>query len=106
MKKYYLGEFEEIVLLTIGILNKDAYGVSVKNEIEARLERDVTWVPCILLYFDWRIKGISSLPGESRPRIEREGREGILRSRLSVKKQSLTQKTPARSYGMPFQKWY
>src|SRR5882762_11829683 len=42
MKKYYLGEFEEIVLLTIGILNKEAYGVSVKNEIEARLERDVS----------------------------------------------------------------
>lgn len=42
MKKYYLGEFEEIVLLTIGILNKEAYGVSIKNEIEARLDRDVS----------------------------------------------------------------
>ncbi len=42
MKKYYLGEFEEIILLTIGILNKEAYGVSIKNEIEARLERDVS----------------------------------------------------------------
>ena len=42
MKKYYLGEFEEIVLLTIGILNKEAYGVSIKNEIEARLARDVS----------------------------------------------------------------
>ncbi len=42
MKKYYLGEFEEIVLLTIGILNKGAYGVSIKNEIETRLERDVS----------------------------------------------------------------
>ena len=42
MKKYYLGEFEEIVLLTIGILNKDAYGVSIKNEIESRLDRDVS----------------------------------------------------------------
>jgi PadR family transcriptional regulator, regulatory protein PadR len=42
MKKYYLGEFEEIVLLTIGILNKQAYGVSIKNEIEARLQRDVS----------------------------------------------------------------
>lgn len=42
MKKYFLGEFEEIVLLTIGILNKEAYGVSIKNEIETRLERDVS----------------------------------------------------------------
>jgi len=42
MKKYYLGEFEEIVLLATAILNKDAYGVSIKNEIETRLERDVS----------------------------------------------------------------
>lgn len=42
MKKYYLGEFEEIVLLTIAILHKEAYGVSVKEEIESRLDRDVS----------------------------------------------------------------
>src|SRR5687767_1535907 len=42
MKKYQLGEFEEIVILTIGVLYKDAYGVSIKNEIEARLSRNVS----------------------------------------------------------------
>lgn len=42
MKKYYLGEFEEILMLTIGILYKEAYGVAIKNEIEARLSRDVS----------------------------------------------------------------
>jgi len=42
MKKYHLGEFEEIVLLTIAILHKDAYGVSIKEEIESRLARDVS----------------------------------------------------------------
>jgi len=42
MKKYQLGEFEEIVILTIGILHKDAYGVSIKNEIESRLTRSVS----------------------------------------------------------------
>jgi len=42
MKKYHLGEFEEIVILTIGILYKEAYGVSIKNEIEFRLERNVS----------------------------------------------------------------
>ena len=42
MKKYYLGEFEEIVLLATAILNKNAYGVSVKDEIETRLEREVS----------------------------------------------------------------
>ena len=42
MKKYQLGEFEEIVILTIGVLYKEAYGVSIKNEIEARLLRKVS----------------------------------------------------------------
>lgn len=42
MKKYPLGEFEEIVLLTIGVLYKEAYGVSIKNEIETRLSRSVS----------------------------------------------------------------
>lgn len=42
MKKYQLGEFEEIVILTIGILYKDAYGVAIKSEIENRLARNVS----------------------------------------------------------------
>jgi PadR family transcriptional regulator, regulatory protein PadR len=42
MKKYYLGEFEEIVLLATAILHKTAYGVSIKNEIETRLNREVS----------------------------------------------------------------
>jgi len=42
MKKYHLGEFEEIVILTIGILYKEAYGVSIKKEIESRLSRGVS----------------------------------------------------------------
>ena len=40
MKKYQLGEFEEIVLLTVGVLNNNAYGVSIKQEITERLEQD------------------------------------------------------------------
>jgi PadR family transcriptional regulator, regulatory protein PadR len=42
MKKYQLGEFEEIVILTVGVLYKEAYGVSIKKEIEARLVRNVS----------------------------------------------------------------
>lgn len=42
MKEYQLGEFEEIVLLTVAIRNEDAYGVSIKQEIENRLERSVS----------------------------------------------------------------
>lgn len=43
MKKYQLGEFEEIVILTIGILNNRAYSVSIKDEIESRLSRSVSF---------------------------------------------------------------
>lgn len=42
MKKYHLGEFEEIVMLTIGVLYDEAYGVSIKKEIETRLKRNVS----------------------------------------------------------------
>lgn len=42
MKNYQLGEFEEIVILTVGILNNVAYSVSIKNEIESRLSRSVS----------------------------------------------------------------
>jgi PadR family transcriptional regulator, regulatory protein PadR len=42
MKKYQLGEFEEIVILTIGVLYKEAYGVAIKNEIQTRLSRQVS----------------------------------------------------------------
>jgi DNA-binding PadR family transcriptional regulator len=42
MKKYQLGEFEEVVMLTVGILHGDAYGVSIKKEIETRLSRKVS----------------------------------------------------------------
>jgi PadR family transcriptional regulator, regulatory protein PadR len=42
MKKYQLGEFEEVVILTIGILNNQAYSVTIKEEIEARTARTVS----------------------------------------------------------------
>jgi PadR family transcriptional regulator PadR len=42
MKKYQLGEFEEVVILTIAILYKEAYGVAIKKEIETRLNRNVS----------------------------------------------------------------
>lgn len=42
MKKYPLGEFEEIVLLTVGVLYDEAYGVVIKDEIEKRLKRKVS----------------------------------------------------------------
>jgi PadR family transcriptional regulator, regulatory protein PadR len=42
MKNYQLGEFEEIVILTVCILNSEAYSVAIKDEIESRLARTVS----------------------------------------------------------------
>ena len=40
--KNNLGEFEEIVMLTIGVLGDNAYGLAIKEEIESRLKRAVS----------------------------------------------------------------
>ncbi len=42
MKQLQIGEFEEIVLLTVGILDGNAYGVTIRDEIEKRLTRPVS----------------------------------------------------------------
>jgi PadR family transcriptional regulator PadR len=41
MKGSYLGELEELVLLTVGILQEEAYGVAVLQEIETQTGRKV-----------------------------------------------------------------
>lgn len=40
--KGFIGEFEELVMLTIASLDKDAYGVSIKQEIEQRADRSIS----------------------------------------------------------------
>jgi len=42
MKAYPLGEFEEIVLLTVGVLYDEAYGVAIKDAIEEKARRKVS----------------------------------------------------------------
>lgn len=41
MKGYHLGELEELILLTVGILDQEAYGVSVLEEIKSQTGRKV-----------------------------------------------------------------
>ena len=41
MKGTYLGELEELVLLTVGILHPEAYGVAVMDEIERQANRSL-----------------------------------------------------------------
>ena len=39
MKGTHLGEFEELVLLTIGVLKEEAYGVAINIDIKSRTGR-------------------------------------------------------------------
>ncbi|RAV98210.1 PadR family transcriptional regulator [Pseudochryseolinea flava] len=41
MKGEYLGELEELILLTVGILYKQAYGVAVMDEVERQTGRSL-----------------------------------------------------------------
>jgi DNA-binding PadR family transcriptional regulator len=41
MKGTYLGELEEMVLLMVGVLHPEAYGVAVMDELEARAGRSL-----------------------------------------------------------------
>lgn len=42
MKKTKLGEFEELVLLTVAALGEEAYGVEIKRELEARVREKLS----------------------------------------------------------------
>jgi PadR family transcriptional regulator PadR len=42
MKKTKLGEFEELVLLTVVVLQEKAYGVEIKKELEERLKEQLS----------------------------------------------------------------
>ncbi len=73
IKKYNLGEFEEVVILTIGILNNEAYSVPIKNEIESRLSRRVSMGALHTALKRLEEKGyLKSFAGEAT--VERAGR--------------------------------
>lgn len=40
--KGYIGEFEELVLLTVASLQQEAYGVAIKESIEQRTDRTIS----------------------------------------------------------------
>lgn len=42
MKKVVLGAFEEMVLLAVGALDSNAYGVTIKEELERQLQKKIS----------------------------------------------------------------
>lgn len=41
-KGKHIGEFEEMVLLAVGVLGNEAYGIAVKNKLEDMVQRSVS----------------------------------------------------------------
>jgi DNA-binding PadR family transcriptional regulator len=68
-----LGEFEQIVLLALLRLGKDAYGVSIRHEIEKRTGRKISFSAVYTTLDRLERQGlVSTLMGE--PTHERGGR--------------------------------
>ncbi|MEM7512934.1 MAG: helix-turn-helix transcriptional regulator [Bacteroidota bacterium] len=73
MQRGYFGEFQELVLLTILVLNNDAYGVSIQKEMAERLNKNVSRGSLHTALSRLEKKGfISSKLGEATP--ERGGK--------------------------------
>jgi len=73
MKRTYLGEFEEIVLLTVAVIDGDAYCVALMHEIIAQTGRDLRLNQVHAALLRLEEKGmVKSTTG--RPTAERGGR--------------------------------
>ncbi|HWA33987.1 MAG TPA: helix-turn-helix transcriptional regulator [Cyclobacteriaceae bacterium] len=76
MTRKPLGEFEELVLLAVCILDGEAYGVSVKNELEKHTGRSVLLGAVHITLYRLQDKGMlkSALGGNSSKRGDRRKR--------------------------------
>ena len=77
MKGDHLGEFEELVLLTIAVLFDDAYGIAIQRELKDRCDRKVTISTVHAALYRLKKKGYAeSRYGEVTP--ERGGKRKLL----------------------------
>jgi DNA-binding PadR family transcriptional regulator len=76
MGKEYLGEFEELVLTMVGVLQDDAYGAVISSEIEQRLKRDVNLSAVHVTLYRLEDKGLikSKMGGATKERGGRRKR--------------------------------
>jgi hypothetical protein len=89
MEKYAIGEFEEVVMLTVAVLYKNAYGIAIKEEIEHRLKRKVSVGAMRTALKRWKTKGSlpRSLVKQQPSEVEKES--GI--SGNTIRKEALEQ---------------
>lgn len=76
MGKEYLGEFEELVLTMVGVLQDDAYGNSIVTEIKDRVGRDCNLSAVHVTLYRLEDKGLvkSSMGGSTNARGGRRKR--------------------------------
>lgn len=76
MGKEYLGEFEELVLTMVGILQEDAYGNAIVNEIKERVGRSCNLSAVHVTLYRLEDKGLikSSMGGATNSRGGRRKR--------------------------------
>ena len=88
MKRTYLGEFEEIILLTVAYLQGQAYGVKITHEISEQTHRPVRLNQVHVALHRLEEKGmVRSRLGEATP--ERGGRRKRLFSITAHGEQTL-----------------
>ena len=76
MKNKGLGEFEELVLLAVCILENEAYGISVKREVEKHSGRTILLGAVHITLYRLQDKGLlkSELRGNTEKRGDRRKR--------------------------------
>ena len=88
MEHFKIGEFEELVLLTVGILHGNAYGITIKDEIEERLDRQVSVGALQITLRRLEKKGfLKSSKGESS--VSRRGRPKLYFTLTSLGKRAI-----------------
>ena len=99
MKGTNLGELEELVLLVVGVLYDDAYGISIQNELMKRCDRNATLSTIHVALHRLQEKGYldSRMDGATN---ERGGRRKLL---FRVTKSG--QKASANAYAMRNDLW-
>ena len=96
MKGIYLGELEELILLTVGVLYGKAYGVTIKDEIEIQVGRklNISAVHAVLKRLEEKGFISSSMGGAT---TERGGRRKRLFNLTSMGKKALEEANEMRS---------
>jgi DNA-binding PadR family transcriptional regulator len=96
MKGNYLGELEELVLLTVGILYKQAYGVAVMDELEKQTGRSLNISAVHTVLNRLEEKGLVK-SGMSDPTSERGGRRKRIFVLTAAGKRALEETTTLRN---------